>query len=493
MKNSEKEKKKLVTRPPIVVVLGHVNHGKTTLLDYIRKTKVAEKEAGSITQHIGAYEIEFQGQKITFIDTPGHEAFSKIRSRGAKAADIAILVIAADESVKPQTLESWEHIKQAGIPFIIALTKIDKPEANPEKVKKDLADKGILVEGWGGDVPWVKVSAKTGEGIEDLLEMILLVAEMEELRADIKKPASGIVIESHLDPRRGHTASLIIQEGTLRRGDKIKAGKVTGKVKILEDFSGRPISEATVSAPVRVIGFTALPQVGEQFFCGEFSSDVSSGERSKDFSQEIGDSKSSLIIPTIIKVDVYSSLEALLTIMESLAKEKKCLFKIIRGKVGDLSEEDLKLRAPHNTLVVLFRVKKKPETKNILLRNPDIIIVEGEVIYELQDKIEEVIEKYFVSPVLEKVRGKLEVIALFNPIKGQQLVGGKVLQGSVAVKNKVKIIRADKEIGEGKIVNLQSQKVDVKEVKEGQECGVLLESPVKIEQGDFIVAVERQK
>ena len=512
----------LVSRPPIVVVLGHVDHGKTSLLDYIRKTKVAEKEAGGITQHIGAYEIEVQPKaepksreseanrgissgkseeilrsaqddfaslrrKITFLDTPGHEAFSQIRSRGAKAADVALLVVAADEGVKPQTKESLDCIKQAQIPFILVMTKIDKEGANPDKITKELTDLGIFLEGWGGDVPLAKVSSKTGKGIDELLELILLVAEMEELKANPQQPASGIVIESHLDSRRGIMATLIITNGTLYLKDKIAAGSAKGKVKMLEDFQENLIEEATFSSPVRVIGFETLPSAGEEFFVSEEGiKEEETKINPRILAKQLGDKNSALKIPVIIKSDTLSSSEALESVIAQLGQEKAWLFLILKNEVGDLSEGDLKIIPQERTLVISFRINKKPEISSIFLANKNLIPLEGEIIYEIKDKIQKIIEEQFINKPTEEILGKLEVLIIFHPEKGNQLIGGKVIAGLVRNKARARVLRNKEIIGEGKIVNLQKNRVDVNEVTTDGECGILIDCSQPIEKGDLL-------
>ncbi|MCK4805835.1 MAG: GTP-binding protein, partial [Candidatus Pacebacteria bacterium] len=358
----------LVSRPPIIVVLGHVDHGKTSLLDYIRKTKIVEKESGGITQHIGAYEIEVEGKKITFIDTPGHEAFSKIRSRGAKVADVAILVVAADEGVKPQTKESLKDIEEAQIPFVTAITKIDKQGANLEKVKNELSEAGVLLEGRGGDVPVSGVSSKTGQGIDEFLELILLLSEMQELKANPNNQASGVVIESHLDRFRGITASLIITDGTLRLRDNVVADQIEGKVKILEDFQGKPISEATFSSPVKVVGFEKSVPVGTKFLAGctrDKMTDLS--EELKVIGKELGDKDSKIKIPLIIKSDTSGSGEALEHVIAQLGEKNNWFFLLLRNETGDISEGDFKIVLSGKTLIIGFRVRKRPEINNILL------------------------------------------------------------------------------------------------------------------------------
>ena len=493
-----------VSRPPIVVVLGHVDHGKTTLLDYIRKTKVAEKEAGGITQHIGAYEVIIQPKKgkilrstqddfaslkrkITFLDTPGHEAFSNIRSRGAKAADVALLVVAADEGVKPQTKESLDCIKQAQIPFILVMTKIDKEGTNPEKIKKELTDLGIFLEGWGGDVPLAEVSSKTGKGIDELLELILLVAEMEELKANPQEPASGIVIESHLDSRRGIIATLIITNGNLHLKDKIATGSAKGKVKMLEDFQGNLIEGATFSSPIRVIGFETLPSAGEEFFaCEEGLEKEETKINPRILAKQLGDKNSALKIPVIIKSDTFSSSEALECVIDQLGQEKGWLFLILKNEVGDLSEGDLKIIPQERTLIISFRISNKPEVSNILLANKNLISLEGEIIYEIKDKIQNIIENQFINKPTEEILGKLEVLAIFHPEKGNQLIGGKVIEGLVRNKARARVVRNEETIGEGRTVNLQKNRVDVNEVVTGGECGILIDCSKLIEKGDLL-------
>jgi len=479
----------LVSRPPIIVVLGHVDHGKTSLLDYIRKTKIAEKESGGITQHIGAYEIEVEDKKITFIDTPGHEAFSKIRSRGANVADIAILVVAADEGVKQQTKESLKDILEAQIPFIVAITKIDKEAANIEKVKNELSEAGVLIEGRGGDVPFIGVSSKTGQGIEDLLEIILLLSEMQELKANSDNQARGIVIESHLDRFRGNTASLIITDGTLYLRDEIMVeGTKIGKVKILENFKGKSISEATFSAPVRVLGFEKSVPVGSEFSVGSSDTKKSDSiEKLKIISKSLGDKNSEIKIPLIIKSDTSGSGEALEQVIMQIGEKNNWGFSLLRNETGDISESDFKIAPSGKTLIIGFRVRKKPEVNNILLSNKNILLIEGDIIYEIEDKIKKLVEAEFIERPEEEILGKLEVLAVFNPVKGSQLIGGKVIEGKVQNKARFRLMRGEEIINQGKILNLQKNKIDIPEVKTGEECGLLIDCPEKAEKGDLLV------
>lgn len=487
MKNKNKQLG-LVSRPPVVVVLGHVDHGKTSLLDYIKKTKIADKESGGITQHIGAYEIEIDKHKITFIDTPGHEAFSKIRSRGAKVADIAVLVVAVDEGVKPQTKESFKIIQEEKIPFIVAITKIDKSANNLEKIKNELAEEGILLEGRGGDVPCVGVSSKDGQGIDDLLELIILLSEMQELKADPSKPASGVVIDSHLDRFRGNTVGLIILDGSLKVKDEIVAGKSEGRIKILENFQGKPIKEATFSSPVRVVGFGSLAPVGERFLTGKTDIEiVELTQEGGSLNKKLGQKDSEIKIPLIIKADAFGSGEALEEVINKLGKEKKWLFLLFKNETGDISESDFKVVSSGQVLVIGFRVKKKPEINNLLLINKDLILIEGDIIYEIKDKIEEIVKKKFIEKPTEEITGELEVLAIFNPVKSNQLIGGKVIEGKVQNKNNFRLIRGEEIIGQGKVSNLQKNRIEALESKAGEECGLLVSSSKEVKKGDRLV------
>ncbi len=487
----EGEKNNLTLRPPVIVVLGHVDHGKTTLLDYIRKTKVAEKEVGGITQSIGAYEVEVKGKKITFIDTPGHEAFLNLRSRGAKIADIAILVVASDEGVKPQTIESLKIIEETKIPYLVALTKIDKPEANSEKVKRELSEKGVYLEGWGGHIPWVEVSAKTGQGIEELLELIILMGEMEGLKGNPENLASGFVLESYLDSRRGPTAVLIITDGTLRLKDEIYAGGVYGKVKLLENFLGQPIQEATFSSPVRVIGFEEVPKAGEEFFVFKEKKELEKilllkEEERKEKRKTLGEEGSQVKIPLIIKADSLGSLEALESFLEKIAKENQWCFLLLEREIGDLTDGDVKMANPLGTIIVNFKVRKKPEATNLLLNRPKIIVIEGEIIYDIEKQLIEVVQSNFIQKPTEEIIGELEVLKIFNPSKGYQIIGGKVIKGKIIINHRFHLKRNEERIADGKLVGLQRNKINVNEVNANEECGLMVECLIDIEKGDYL-------
>lgn len=494
-KKSMYRTKSVITRPPVVVVLGHIDHGKTALLDSIRKTHLAEKEAGGITQHIGAYEIEEEGKKITFIDTPGHEAFSAMRSRGAKVADIAILVIAADEGVKAQTKEAISHIKKSGIPPIVVINKIDKPEANPEKVKRELAKEDFLVESMGGKIPSVGVSAITGQGISDLLELILLVAEMENLKVDISKPAGGVVIEAYLDKLRGPTATLILNQGKLTPGQIIGTQTTFGKIKSLESFQGNSISEALPSQPVIVLGFEEVPRVGDQFkIFPEIELAKNYLEIPEKKAPEVLEvSPSQRVLNLILKTDVLGSGEAVEEVLKNLPQEKVIL-RVLKSEVGEINESDTKLAKDARAIILGFRVKIN-STARTLIEREKIKIMSFEVIYDLVEDVRKLMEKIIKPEVIRIDLGKVKVLAKFLTEKNRQIIGGKVIEGEIKKGAQIEILRNDQILGKGKLINLQKNKKDAERVSKGEECGILYEGDIKIEEGDVLVIYthEREK
>ena len=476
-------------RPPIVVVLGHVDHGKSSILEAIKDfIKITAKESGGITQHIGAYEVDHNGKKITFIDTPGHEAFSAMRSRGAKVADIAILVVAAEEGIKPQTKEAIIHIKKTGISVIVAINKIDKPEANPVKVKGELAKEGILVESMGGNIPAVETSAKTKKGIPELLDLIILVGEMERLEADMAKLAYGVVIESYLDNKRGPNATLLVREGVLKVGDIIGTASVLGKIKILEDFQGKTLETALPSQPAIVIGLENVPQVGEKF---EVYSDTESAQqyiakkelKSKDrevFLVEEGKK----VFNFILKTDVQGSLEAIEKVLKDIPQEQAVL-RILKHEVGDISESDVKLAKSGNARILGFRAKTMP-TALILAERDNTKIMNFEIIYELAQAVRQMMEKAIEPQNVKIELGKLKALVIFLTEKNRQIVGGKVIAGEIKKGALLEIIRNEQVIGSGKIINLQKNKKDTNLAIKGEECGVLYEGDIKVEEGDIL-------
>ena len=416
----DENNKNSINRPPVVVIMGHVDHGKTRLLDYIRKTTVAEHEAGGITQHIGAYEIVYKNRKITFLDTPGHEAFSKLRGRGAKAADIAVLVVAADDGVKPQTIEALNHIKETGLPFIVAISKIDKSESNPEKVKKELAENDVLVESWGGKVPSVEISAKEGTNIEQLLDLIELMADINDFKADLQKPGEGIVIETNMDSRRGIIASLLILDGSLKTGDYVLSGEATGKIKMLTDFLGKPIESATFSSPVLVIGFSTLPLVGEKFTTSEipFSPALKAAAKIGGFIEKSFETEpdSAAAINILIKADVQSSVEALKESLEKISFENGKV-KILKAEVGNINDSDLRLADMGNAIILAFNVKNEPNITFTDKQKEDLI--SGNIIYDILDQTKIAVEKKLKPKIEIEEIGRLNVLANFRQEKKQ--------------------------------------------------------------------------
>ena len=495
--------KKLIIRPPVVVVLGHVDHGKTSLLNAIRELQfTGQKPGGVITQHIGAYQIvmpagrhEKNGKKITFIDTPGHEAFSAIRSRGAKVADIAILVVAADEGVRPQTKEAIEIIKKAGLPVIVAINKIDKPGVQPERVKGELAKLDILTESMGGKVPEVLVSAKTGQGIDELLEVILLISEMEKLSADTTKAAEGVIIEAYLDNRRGPVATLLLRDGKLKVGEIIGTQSAFGKVKALEDFQSQEIQEGLPSMPVIILGFENVPQVGEQIKI------FSNEEEAKQYiaKKEIKEKKSEVlfiepdkkVLNLILKADVQGSLEAIEEVIKNLPQDE-VIIRVLKAEAGEIDESDVQLAKSAKAVIFGFRIKKS-NLADSLSDRMKVKIFTFDIIYDLIQGIRDFAEKLLAPEILKTEMGRVKILAIFKQEKNRQIVGGKVIDGEMKNHLKVEIERNKEKVGEGRILQLQKNKNDVDKVLRGQECGILFEGDIKIEEGDVLIGYEEEK
>lgn len=498
------------SRPPVVVILGHVDHGKTKILDYIRQTKVAEKEAGGITQHIGAYQVETgdKGQgakKITFLDTPGHEAFSAIRSRGAKVADIAVLVVAADESVKPQTVEAIKIIEETETPFVVAINKVDKETANVQRVKQDLVEKNVLVEEWGGKVPMVEVSAKTGQGIDALLDMILLVAEMEELKSE-EGVSSAIVIESHLDKRRGQVATLLVQNGVFKINDWISVGNEVVRIKSMEDFLGKNITQASASEPVVVLGWENAPVVGEKVNLAdsrEKAWDMAQKQlklgRPDIFIQESGAQKNmGKVLNLIVKADVSSSLEAIDSILKTI-KSEEVSCRVVDYGVGDISESDIKKAVATKALVIGFHTEISPAARQLIERE-GVIAEVFQIIYELVESVKKKMSD-LLDPEINRISlGKLKVLAVFKKEAKSQVVGGKVTTGKIKRAAMIDVLRSSQVVATGKLGQLQQKKEDVEEVDEGLEAGVRFDFQQKnitpnmyIREGDVLEVYEEER
>ncbi len=465
-------------RSPIVVIMGSVDHGKTTLLDYVRKTNVAAKEAGGITQSVGAYEIEHKGQQITFIDTPGHEAFSKIKERGAGIADVAILIVAADDGVQPQTKEAIRIIQETSTPFVVAINKIDKiPDT--AKVKNELMQAGIFLEGYGGNVSNQPISALTGEGIDDLLELVLLTASMEHLDYDPTHHASGIVLESRMDRRRGVMATLIVTDGTLRQGDEIVAGNVSGKVKILENFLGKKTDQILPSSPAIVMGFDSVPKAGEQFHVGPASEIIAIKSQTKRLPTK--EAKEG-VVNLVLKADVSGSLEALTQVIKALPLKVEQSIEIISEGVGDITDGDVQLAASTKAIIIGFRTEtiKAAET---VARAQNIKIVQSEIIYDLVKAVEETLA-LLGKPI---AIGRLEILALFSKKGTKQVIGGEVKEGAISNNAALEVERKGKTEGAGKIINLQHNKADAKSVPAGKQCGLIFDSHTEVQVGDILI------
>lgn len=492
-----KPQRSLASKPPVAVVLGHIDHGKSSLLQSIKElgVSITEKESGGITQHIGAYQAEKDGKRITFIDTPGHEAFSAMRSRGAKVADIAVLVIDAAEGIRPQTREAISHIKKAQIPFIVALNKIDKPGANPEKVKGELKKEGILVEDLGGKIPQVSTSAKTGQGVNELLELIILLAEMENLKADIQKQGEGVVIESYLDVQRGPTATLILNQGILKAGDIVGTPTAFGKIKILENFQGKTVEKALPAEPAIVVGFETAPRVGENFkvFINfeEARSFLKITEK-KEPSQILEVGSGQRVLNLILKTDVLGSIEPLEEVLKNLPQEK-IILRILKSETGEINESDVKLAKSARAIILGFRVKSNPTVKQLAEREK-IKIASFEIIYDLVEEVRKFMESIIEPETVRQDLGKLKVLAVFLTEKNRQIIGGKVIEGEMKKGVRAEVFREEALLGRGKLINLQRNKKDIERIGKGEECGMLYEGDIRIEEGDVLSAyVEERK
>lgn len=483
----------MIKKPPVVVVLGHIDHGKSTLLDTIRKTNTAQKEAGGITQSIGAYQIQLKtvNQKletntITFIDTPGHEAFERMRSHGAKAADIAVLVVAADEGVKPQTVEAIKDIKEANLPFIVALNKIDKPSANSAKVKKELSQHGVFVEGFGGDVSTIETSAKNGKGIPELLDLITLMAEVEGLKADPAAQAKGVVIVSSSNAKQGIITTLIIKDGTLREGDHVKFQTTYGKIRAMYSPEGKRVEEASPSYPVTVLGLEGLPEIGETFFV---TSSLKEAQKNpappKKYVPQKKFSPQDNVVKLILKAKEKASLDAMRKLLSQTQLQFPDIhFQIIETGVGDVSLSSIDLAAEFGAHILGFQINV-PGALKAIARQKHIQLDVFTVIYELP-KIIEKIAQAISSSKEEKPINETVVLAVFSKQKKEQVIGGKVTSGAIRKGVLLQIKRDGSMLGKGKVINIQHMKKDVAAVEPGKEYGMMIESDVEIKTGDIL-------
>ena len=498
MKKSNKDN--LIERPPVIVILGHIDHGKTTLLDNIRKTDVVSGESGSITQHIGAYEITHNKKKMTFIDTPGHEAFDKMRSRGAKVADIAILIVAADEGLKLQTKEAIRHIQEAKLDMIVAINKIDKPEANVQRVKQQLGEEGIMLEGWGGTVSNQEISAKSGKGIPELLDLIALATEMEELKASTAIPGEGVIIEAKTDNRIGNIVTLLIKNGSVKTGDFVVAGTSIGKIKKMENDKGELIKEASFSSPVQIIGFDTLPAVGDEFYVTENKKEAvklaelkketeSLGVKSED--KDLSDKKT---INILIKSDFAGTKEALENMIEDLVFEEVAAH-TTKSDVGDITESDIKFARSTNSIIAGFKIKASGQIKKLAEQN-EVKIITANIIYEIIESVKKELALLLTPEVTKNVIGKLQILATFKQDKTKMIIGGKIIEGKAKRRSKMEVKRDGESIMEGSLVQLQHNKEDVAEVTLGKECGVTFQpnksTEDRVEVGDILDIYEEE-
>jgi translation initiation factor IF-2 len=515
-------------RPPVVVVMGHIDHGKSTLLDYIRKTNVVDKEVGGITQRMSSYEVVHKStdangkdasKTIVFIDTPGHESFSAIRARGATAADIAILVVSAEDGVKPQTLDALKAIKDAGLSYIVGISKIDKPNADIDRVKLSLAENEIYVEGYGGNIPWVAFSGKTGVGVDELLDLILLTAEVDEISGDPFTDAECIVIEANRDKVRGVSATLIIKNGTLYTGSYIVSGTALSPVRIMENFLGKPLKEAGPSTPVRVVGWTAEPEVGG--VCFTFGSKKSAEtyvedeiikvkersealEKVRKSDKIIATNKANalafengeeiietVIVPVIIKADTSGSAEAVVYEIKNKIKVPNVEIRIVAMSIGDVLENDIKLACGKEGTVVLgFNTKVDNSAKSMAERN-GIHIMTFDIIYKMTEWLQAFAEENRPRTQIEESKGMIKVLKIFSSNKDKQVLGGRVEVGTISFNDEVKILRRDIEIGRGRVRELQHHKEKTSSVDEGLEFGSMIESKIEITAGDKLEAVQK--
>ncbi len=498
--SSSAQNSNLISRPPVVVVMGHVDHGKSTLLDYIRHTNVVDKEVGGITQRMSAYEVVHktaEGEKnITFLDTPGHESFNAIRARGANAADIAVLVVSAEDGVKPQTLDAFRAIKSANIPYIVGISKVDKPNANIERTKQTLAENEIYVEGYGGTIPFVPFSGKTGDGVNDLLDMILLTAEVEEFRADPKATAECLVVESNRDKVRGISATLIVKNGSLESGTYIVAGKAMSPVRIMENFMGKSIKIAGASQPVRVVGWDSEPEVGGMCFTFTSKKDAEKyieeeAEKArlgkKGSSNHIPTLEDSSIVPLVIKADTSGSIEAVKYEISKI-KIDRVILRVVSSAIGDITENDIKsaIGVP-GTLILGFTVKTDASAQRFAEQH-GVKIMTFDIIYKLTEWLIEEATNRAPKISVEEQKGTAKILKIFSVNRDKQVLGARVELGAISYNDEVKIMRRENEIARGRVRELQHMKSKVGSVDEGKEFGAMIESKIEIAPGDKIEA-----
>lgn len=493
----------VVSRQPVIAVLGHVDHGKSSLLDYIRKSNVVDGEAGGITQRISAYEVEHKQadgtvSPITFLDTPGHAAFQSMRERGVEIADIAILIVSAEDGVKAQTVEAWKTIDACKLPYVVAINKIDKPGADIQKTKNSLVEHGIYIEGYGGDVPCVEISAKQGTGIPFLLETLLLIVEMNDLTANLDTDATGYVLESFIDAKRGISAALVLKDGTLASSGAIVAGSALSPIRIIEDFAGRTIKNPHAGQPIKVTGFDEIPSSGAIFVS---SSDKKVMEKLQEETKQnavkqVLDPRiyrnAKVVIPVVLKADALGTLDAVKREVKKLETDDVKI-KIIAEGVGNISEGDIMLASSdEKTVIIGFAIKMDGKARDQAERfnlKPELF----DIIYKLSEWFETVVESRLPFEEKETILGTLKILKTFSSQKDKHVIGGRVEQGRIEINALVRIVRRGVELGKGKIVELQSQKIKTNTVIEGNECGLMVESKVEMIPGDMVEAITIEK
>lgn len=489
-----------IERPPVVVVMGHVDHGKSTLLDYIRKANTVAKEAGGITQHVAAYEVTHTKggaeKRITFIDTPGHAAFQTIRARGANIADIAILVVAADDGVKAQTLEALESIRQSKVPFLVAINKIDKPNADIMRTQNSLAEHGVYLEKMGGDIPWVALSAKNGTGVEELLDLLLIIAELAEMKADTSIPATGYVIEAHRDPKRGLAATLIITNGTLENGMAVCAGTGIAPVRLMENHLGKALKTATFSTPVVLVGFDDLPTVGETF-TAYHSKKEAEVARTEALSKKAQNSAPEALVegrylyPIVVRADTTGTLDAIRLELGKLGDEYMGVT-IVQGGIGDISEGDVKAAVSTKSahpMVIGFNAHIDA-TAHALAQRDGVRIETFSIIYKMTERLEELMKLSAPKRTIETILGRARILKLFSEKRNVHLVGCSILEGVLVRGKRVRITRKGETVGEGVVLNIQSARQNVAKIESGAECGMEVEVEAELAGGDIIEYVD---
>ena len=496
----------LMIRPPVVTILGHVDHGKTSLLDYIKNSKVADGEAGGITQHIGAYQVESNGNPITFLDTPGHAAFTAIRARGARVTDIAVLVVAADDGIMPQTLEAINHAKAAEVPIVVAINKMDLPGADPERVKRQLSEQELLVEDWGGDIISVDVSATTGDGVDNLLESLLLVAEIGELKANPNKPANGVVIEAKLDRKRGPNTTVLIQDGTLNVGDFIVAGSAYGRVKAMNNDQGKPVQSVLPGYPAEILGFGSVPEAGDQLSvvlneregrsmaeaAGKAQFSQAAQGRALTLEEVVNQIDSDEIkeLNLVVKADVQGSVEAVRGALEGLVDEDAKV-RVLHTGSGAVTESDILLASASEAIVISFSIGSEPSAEKLADRM-GVEIRHYNIIYQLIDDVEKALHGMLDPVYTEVIVGRAEVREIFEGRRGTQIAGCRVTEGRMVRNGDVRVVRDGQIVQDGVITSLRHFREEVNEMNAGTECGIILQGFNDYQEGD-VLEVHRQE